>query len=100
MLDKSQREKIRLQFLQRLRQDNNVRAVLPRDFYDNLKDEDIAELDDYILLAQHRRYLSNKKKMAQSETEKKQLLNEIFTTQQYMLIAKFGDKNIGRFTNI
>ncbi len=92
MQNQSEREEL----IEALKRDKSLRIEIPKEI---IEDVDPEEREDYILLAEHRKYLMRKRKES-NDSEREELENKIFKVQQYMLIAQFGDKNIGRFTNI
>lgn len=96
MLGKSEREKRYNEMIERLKNNKELRAdiEIPDDVFKN-----VAEPDNLKLLIEHRRYLANERKKADEE-KKKEFDAEIFKINQYMLMAEFGDRNIGRFNGV
>lgn len=90
MSNQSEREKL----IERLKKDESERVKIPQDFIDDVNP---SCLEDFTVLAEHWRYLENKKKNAKNLEEREKIADQIFKVRQYMLIAEFGDRNIARF---
>ncbi len=50
-----------------------------------------------MLFVEHWMWLRDKRKNALEDEEKKKISDEINEIQQMMLVAQFGDRNVGRF---
>ena len=92
MQNKSERERL----IEKISQDYSQRIHISKDELDL---SNIAEPEQYLILAEHWRYLLRLKKSLTDE-QKKDIQEKIYKVQQFMREAEFGDKNVDRFNMI
>ena len=98
MRDQSEREKL----IERLKKDKSIRAELPDGFIESVEtDPNIADKDDYILLSEQWKYLRQGRINARNAKDEEKIeyySRQMEIVRRYLLVAEFGDPNIGRFT--
>ena len=87
MQNKSERERL----IEKISQDYSQRIHISKDELDL---SNIAEPEQYLILAEHWRYLLI------TDEQKKDIQEKIYKVQQFMREAEFGDKNVDRFNMI
>ena len=96
-MDKSQRKIAYDKMILKLKEHPELRDSISSQ---NIDKKDIAEPENFVLFFEHWTYLRKTKKKAESEKEIQKLTDEIGEIQQFMLMAQYGDRNIGRFNQI
>lgn len=93
MSNKGEKEKEYLKLIEQLKNDKSQREIMPEESF-NL--DGVAEPENFKLLTEHWKFLSKKRKTVIGEDEK-ELSERIGIISQYMIQARFGDRNVGRF---
>lgn len=91
-----QNQSERKRLIERLKKDKSERIEIPKEVE---KEFNAVDKNDYIILAEHWQYLMKKQKEV-DESKKAEIADRIFQVQAYMMIAKSGDRNIGRFNEV
>lgn len=96
-MGKSERDRRYFKMIEKLKSNPDMLADIP-----DYIGEDCEEKEEYRLLVGHWRYLLQQKKNARKAQDPElaeEIGKSIFEVQQYMLMAQFGDRNIGRFNS-